>query len=902
MEVEAQIVEQLTTDSRFSFIDRPKYLEKGICPDCNQKQLFISKSKPYVLKCNRQNHCAYEENTRDIYPEVFQSFSKLYPPTQNNSQATADAYLQFDRQFNIEKIKHWYSQESYRLRETNEYVDTVRFYIDKERTRYWERLIDKAKADGQRFNFGGKRKSFPKNHELHNDYDGSLYKGEWWKPDDITIKKGDTVYLVEGILHALGLFFSNRKSAAILGASNFPSLAIRPYLDLDITWRLALDDDRAGRTNMLKHAKKLKELNQKVEFVLTGEDKKDWDDLYRSKRITDRFIEDSLYRGRLFGSESVKEKAYHWYCKTSGVYTVLDFNNRYFQITVDMKRLNSELFGGTESEEDNIVFRDAIRTKEGQQSFRQCVKTTPITNCKPVFLYCEQHYITGELAYFFNVSFPNMPDMKIQLSGSALESPAAFNKSLLNRAPGAGFDGSNSDFKTIKEQWFNYGTLIVKTLPFLGYDKISQAYIFNEWGFLNGKPLKINNDGFFETGKHRLKSTFKSIQIEQSNQNFSPDWLSDFAKVFSSQGMVSLAFWLGSLFAQQIRAELKSFPFFELTGDQGAGKSTVLEFLWKLLGRDEYEGIDPGSISKAARSRYFSQLSNMPVVLIEADGHEKDKAKQGAFDFESLKTAFNGRPIRSIASFNRGNDVEEAPFNGTIVISQNAQVEGTPALMTRIVHCHCTKEHFTQESKILSAKFEKATTDQFANFLPTVLEKETEILDLFFKKFDEVDAEFTNRGTIREPRIIKTHSMAAAMASCLSVIFPSYTDAWDKRLREYIYSRAEDRQTRLNADHPIVQKFWEIYDFLNTRSESPLGHSIGKPLLNHSANDDFIAINLIHFDKEVRENKIEPILTADLRKFLPTSKKHPFVTSKNVKSKIRDKAVYCLVFKKGEKV
>lgn len=894
MQVESQIVEHLLNDSRFNFKEIGQFLQKGTCPDCNKNELYIRKSQPYILKCNRLNHCSYEENTRAIYPEIFQQFSKLYPTTEKNPQATADAYMQFDRQFNITTIKHWYSQESYRLPKTSQYIDTVRFYFDDERTRYWERLIDKAKADGQRFNIGGKRKGFPKSHRLYNDYNGSLYKGEWWKPKDIKIRKGDVVYLVEGILHALALYFAGHKTAAIIGASNFPSLAIEPYLNKDIIWRLALDDDLAGRSNMLKHAKKLRALNQKVEFILTGETKLDWDDLFRAGRLTDRFIDDCLYRGRLFGSETIKEKAYHWYCKNNRVYAVLDFKHRYYSITIDGK-LHDELalFAG-----EGVEIRDCLNTQEGEQIFRQNVSATPITNCKPEFLYCEQQQITGELAYFFSVSFPSMPERKIALTGSALESPNAFNKSLLNQAPGAGFDGSTSDFKTIKDRWFNDGVLIVETVPFLGYDKHSQSYIFNNWGYRQGRALKLTSDGYFEAGQQRIKSSFKSFQIQQSSEAFNPDWLSDFAKVFGNQGMVGLSFWFGSLFAQQIRAKLKDFPFLELTGEHGAGKSTLIEFLWKLVGRDDYEGFDPSKATFAARTRAFSQVSNLPIVLIESDHGTEDKAKKGQFDFEELKTAFNGRAIRSIGSFNRGNDIEEPSFNASIVIAQNASVDGSPALLSRIVHCHCTKEHFSPETKALAPKFAEASIEQMASFIPAVLEKEQEILAHFFTVFSTLDEQLCQRGTVKDGRIVKTHSMVAAMASALRFIFPNYDDEWNNRLQAYIFNRAESRQQRMNADHPLVQQFWEIYDFINSASEKQSAFSL-KQHLNHASKEGQIAINLNHFYQTCRDRNIELIATNDLKKLLPSSQRHKYIGTKNVRSNILEKAVHCMVFTKG---
>jgi len=67
-----------------------------------------------------------------------------------------------------------------------------------------------------------------------------------------------------------------------------------------------------------------------------------------------------------------------------------------------------------------------------------------------------------------------------------------------------------------------------------------------------------------------------------------------------------------------VRITDKSYPFLELIGEAGSGKSTLIEFLWKLLGRDDYEGTDPTKSTLAGRTRTFGQVGNLPMVLIEA--------------------------------------------------------------------------------------------------------------------------------------------------------------------------------------------------------------------------------------------------------------------------------------------
>ncbi len=381
--------------------------------------------------------------------------------------------------------------------------------------------------------------------------------------------------------------------------------------------------------------------------------------------------------------------------------------------------------------------------------------------------------------------------------------------------------------------------------------------------------------------------------------------------------MMALSFWFLSLFAEQIREEFKSFPFFELTGEHGAGKTSLVEFLWKLLGREEYEGFDPSKATFSARARNFAQVSNMPVVLIESDRTE-DKAKKGAFDFEELKPIFNGRPIRSTGSFNRGNDTQEPPFRASIVIAQNDTVDASPAMLSRIIHCHCTKTHFSPWSKALANSFDRAPIEGdkgVGGFLLESLTQEKKILEIFRTEFPRIDALFTSKGDIKDQRIIKTHSMIAAGFKCLQVLFPQIKNDEVERLQKFAYSRAMNRQTRMDSDHPLVALFWDTYDYLNVRMVEadlknlpPIMKGYGgndelekeeKVILNHSKDENLIAINLQHFEQQcniARINAISPQDFKDLKKLLPGSRRHKFIDQKTVKSALLGMAKHCWVF------
>ncbi len=56
----------------------------------------------------------------------------------------------------------------------------------------------------------------------------------------------------------------------------------------------------------------------------------------------------------------------------------------------------------------------------------------------------------------------------------------------------------------------------------------------------------------------------------------------------------------GRSLRSQIRKTHKSYPFLEICGEPGSGKCTLIEFLWRLCGRADYEGFDASKSSAAA--------------------------------------------------------------------------------------------------------------------------------------------------------------------------------------------------------------------------------------------------------------------------------------------------------------
>ena len=899
--LQKDILTALRGDRGLNFKENPKYLQQGICPECGRKSVYISIENPGRLACSHKDSCGYTETIKERYPDIFEELSKRYPATPSDPNATARAYMSEVRGFPLSKIGNWFEQGACPLGD-GKFGPTVRFNLWD--GFYWQRLINRSDI------------------ELYGDKNhikkGTICKDNCWIPPGLKINKNDQIFIVEGIFHAIALHLVGRKAVAAISSNVLPRKLINKHKGKGVTWCLGYDNDEGGAGNnaSLKYRAELRSMGEAIEIYQCPINT-DWDDAYRAHRLNDKFISDCLFRARVNCAETLTEKAYWLFTRQQYSYKVIEFDNRFYSLNVEgfndalSKAINdseqTDIEGRDYAELHKKTFAEALETETGKKMFFDKLESNPISNCLPKFLFSQIDKANGEIAYNFSVSYPNnkQPVRNICLSGSSLDTPASFKKALLNQSPGARFKGTESQFERIKERWFDNGILVVNSVQFVGYDKETGIYIFPKFAFCNGRYLRPNKSGYVSNGKSQLKTTSKSIDI-RTNKNFSGEWVNNYYDAFQHNGLITLAFFVGSLFAEQVRRELGFFPFLELTGQAGAGKTTILEFCWKCLGRFEYEGINPSTATVSARARVLGQTSNLPTVLIEGDSNDGKDAKQKRFNFEELKDLFNGRGIRATGAFNRGNDIVENPFKGSIVIAQNATVDASEAILTRIVHVHATTAHHTRDLKPVADWFRRVDIDQVSGLLYKALTNERLLLKSIidhYKRFDEI---FSNENSLSHARIIECHALVTACVHSLPIIFPELKNKYIEETTNQLKNRALDRQKRLNKDHELVEQFWEVYDLVNIQpikpGEEKYGDLPGRHVetLNHSKNESYIAVNLYEVAAAAELHKFARLNTTELKRYLTNSQRRKFAGVKTISSQITGKSKHCWVFKKEQ--
>lgn len=879
------------------------YMRGGICPKCNKKELYTRFDSPWQLICGRQEKCGHTVHVKEIYDDLFEDWSKRVPATESAPTATARAYLEFARGFDISLIAGWFTQETFYSSHDQAGSATVRFALEK--GGYWERLIDRPAR------FGKMKARFKP---------GETYRGVWWCPPCVDLLEVNEVWIVEGIFDAIALVHNGLSAVSAMSSNAFPEESLKALMR-DRTDKLpklvwALDNEPGAHAYTRRWVRQAREMGfvcEAAQIPQRDGRKLDWNDLHqrwafiegdekRAAQIATE-IKQIRHQGALLIAESAAEKALLMYDWNKRGEFHLGFGNRLYWFKLDMEKYNRAVQDLEDSErhDDQLLNQAQMREKALQQSG----SVVEIANCYPQALYFQRNEVTDESWYYLRVDFPHdAGSVKNTFTSGQLAAASEFKKRLLGMAAGAMYTGSGQHLdKLMKDQL--YGIKTVSTIDYVGYSKEYKCYIYGDVAIKDGNVCPVNSEDYFEFGKMRLKTLQKGVpvQLQRDAKGYDEEWLRLLWICFGTQGLAALLFFFGSLFCEQIRARYQSFPFLEATGEAGAGKTTLLNLLWKLLGREGYEGFDPLKSTKPGRSRLMGQVSGMPVVFLEADRHSEDNAHAKTFEWDELKDFFGGGTLATKGVKTAGNETYEPPFRGTIAISQNAPVVAHEAIMTRIVKLHFVRPTVTPESRAAADKLNALDGKALSHFLLLAVRKEAEVMDLFSQRFPEhetklrrlhthcfaCDTQFKGdgactkcgnalRGYIGVERIIKNHAQLFALLDAIRLVI-TLTEVQVNATRRQIVEMALERQGTTNADHSAVAEFWQVYDYLESIYD--------EPLVNHSKNPDVIAINLNEFAERAAEHRQKLTDVTTLKVLLKESRSHKYLDYKAVDSAVR---------------
>lgn len=849
----------------FHFKQEGEWYRQGICPQCSKKELYTHAINPRIVKCGRLAKCGYEEHVKDICEDLFKDWSEYHPQTNENPNAAADAYLLEGRGFDLANIIGTYTQQSYTDQITKQSSATVRFKLDD--NSYWERLIDRPDRFGNkkaRFNFGFKN------------------TGQAWSIHTLDQlcelgKTSESILITEGIFDAIALSQIGKKAMSCLSCVNYPAQMLKAIEtrchELNIAkprlcW--AFDNDSAGKSYTIKFHERARAEgwdSTAAQPPANGGKKIDWNDLFQWDKLSkEDFIRYKHY-GELIIAETAEDAGLliHNFKNTNSFFFTHKFRMYWWEMDYEKyHKIHAAL-----QEQDTGLNDKELKV----QAIQQCSAIKEICNAQMQPLYFQRNEITDESWYYFKLQSA-WSEAKTTFTAEQMSSRSKFKPRVMSVMSGAMWTGTDNQLETyIKRTTERLRE--VKTIDYIGYSREYETYVFEKYAVHKGQVIPINEHDFFKVKRKEIKTLASSPAITiNPKKEFSTNWWKDFYRVRGSKGIIALAWWMGSYFAEQIRAMHSSYPFMEIVGEAGAGKSRLIEMMWKLSGRKDYEGFDANKSTNVAVYRNFAQIANLPVVLIEGDrndanGNTIQKAK---FSWDELKDAFNGRAIRSKGLKTAGNETYEPPFRGSILISQNTAIQASEAILTRTLHLYFDRKGQTLETKRIVDELDRIELEDACTFMTHCLSHEKEILETYANNLQNLETEYHQIG-ITHTRIALCHAQVAALVTAMAQhVLPIDLEEVIEA-QEMLQDMARDRVDQLSGDHPDVEKFWDVYEYLQSNRSPDFG------LNHHDESAHTVAINLNEVYKVAARNYQQLPEINEMKKLLRTSRKYKFIES-----------------------
>lgn len=898
------LLSRLQTD--FAFKRSGDWLQAGKCPQCGKKEVFTHAESPSVLKCGRLDRCGWDRHVKELYPEIFDNWSDRYRASETDPTAAADAYLGHARGLDLQHLRGAYTQEVYRDAHRDLTTATVRFALPG--GSWWERLIDQPGRFDRKARFAF----------------GKSYAGQWWQRSDVTIADlaaADEIWLAEGIFNAAAIEQASgpgRASApeagggrktlhavSTMSCNNYPEHALAdlrravangPTPDRRPRLIFAFDTGAAGTGYTRRFVKRARAEGWTCGAAQARDNGDeaghalDWNDLLLRDRLGPECRADYLWNGDILIAPTASEKAFLLWQKHAWSSFHFIFEQRTWWAEFSQARI-AELVEGYATNADVSVLEPEAKR---ELAAREAGLIREIANCAFRVLYRQHDEATDETAYFFNVDFPtDRPSVKGSFAAASISAAAEFKKRLLAIGTGAIWTGTPTQLDRIMQRQMP-AIPDVETIGFTGYSREHGAYIFGDIAVMAGRVALPNDDDYFNLSKDvqiKLGTSERLLDIAYDADRFDTAWLDDLWTAYGAKGLVTLVFFFTTLFAEQIRKDQKSLAFLEMWGEPGSGKTTLVEFLWKLFGRENYEGFDPAKATQAALARNLGKVGNLPVVLIEGDRHE-DASHARRFEWEELKTAYNGRSVRARGVKSSGMETFEPPFRGGIVIEQNEPVNASRAILERIMSIGFDQAGWSPATKLAAERLEQWPIEQLSGFIVHAARREAEILETYRDRFARYEGDLIAQPGVRTKRLAKNHAQLLAMLAALRLVLTLRDEQHDAAV-DLIVAMTSERQLAINSDHPIVERFWELFDYIDGLQFDTVEHPI-----DHSRRAEVIAVNLPDFEQQCAHRRLQPPTSAELKKHLKTSKSRRFVATKNVNS-TTGKTMACWVFQRS---
>lgn len=231
-----------------------------------------------------------------------------------------------------------------------------------------------------------------------------------------------------------------------------------------------------------------------------------------------------------------------------------------------------------------------------------------------------------------------------------------------------------------------------------------------------------------------------------------------FWDAFGPEGIAALAYWYGAQCSNYLMQDWTRFPLMQVYGQAGTGKDALIEFLWKLLGRDCYLGWMPHKMTPAALARQLDENDGRPVVLIELDS-----APEGL----ELINVFAGNRPYEVSDRASGQPSKQHWFHGAALFAPESQHSLSAELQHRMVNvqlCHRSKDSAAQLAMV--------PVDLLATFSRDAQRSASSGAGLITRRATKYLQALTDKYRLHDQTLLDTYSRVMGMVDALALIVP----------------------------------------------------------------------------------------------------------------------------------
>lgn len=447
--------------------------------------------------------------------------------------------------------------------------------------------------------------------------------------------------------------------------------------------------------------------------------------------------------------------------------------------------------------------------------------------------------------------------VEVQSSEMKLDSFETILKSKQNT-----FFGSATNLKKIFAHWMDHETEahIIETL---GHNYEHDIFVFsNAVCRYDGKVLEVDNIGMIsnpETNKKYYLPAFglahKDDQDYEGERKFLfvkgklhfDEWAKLYSEAFKSNGEIAILFLILSLFWDVVFREVGFFPFLFLFGAAGTGKTTMVENLLRIFGRD-YIGIPLNNATQVALSRTIASRNNSIFYLKEYTT-ETDEANQ-----DLILTAYDGSG-RATGIKSNDNRTKTATVRSSIIFDGNQLPTQKSAVLSRMILLNFESNNFDEKQRTAFNNIEAIQQEGFGNVLTDILKHREYFTKHFRDTFRENIQELRkkNKADFAE-RTLKHVALILTPAKLLvnKLQFPFEYD----KITEHVLNNAKE-QNQLLKQSDEVTIFWQAFSY-GIKNNNLI--QFNENLKNHKFS---------HYNIKYEEGDPDPILQIKLKDVYP---------------------------------